>query len=229
MKPDRWRQVDELYAAALERKPEERAAFLDAACAGDAELRREVEEMLGSDAKAQDFIETPVIGLAVELMAGRAGKAAAEGRGSGLSSTSDSIDRAVRSQPRLAGRYASSACSGAEAWARSTAPTTWRLRQPVALKPCPRNFPLDGPRSRASKEVIVVRRFRTARRPLSDVGEADSLHFPRWSTSRGEDSPRSSSASAAAAGQGSETARQLCAGSRPYTIGACCTATRPRT
>ena len=36
MKPDRWRKVDELFEAALEREPHARAAFLDKACGDDA-------------------------------------------------------------------------------------------------------------------------------------------------------------------------------------------------
>ena len=35
MKPERWQQLDELFHGALEREPEERAAFLDEGCAGD--------------------------------------------------------------------------------------------------------------------------------------------------------------------------------------------------
>jgi Tol biopolymer transport system component len=46
MDPARWRRVEEIYQAATERKPEERAAFLAAACAGDEDLRREVESLL---------------------------------------------------------------------------------------------------------------------------------------------------------------------------------------
>jgi len=46
MTPERWRQIDRLYQAALERDATEREAFLDKACAGDEELRREVESLL---------------------------------------------------------------------------------------------------------------------------------------------------------------------------------------
>ena len=42
MKPERWRQIETVCQQALTRAPEARAAFLDEACAGDAELRREV-------------------------------------------------------------------------------------------------------------------------------------------------------------------------------------------
>jgi hypothetical protein len=40
--PERWATVDRLYHAALAQPPNERAAFLADACAGDEELRREV-------------------------------------------------------------------------------------------------------------------------------------------------------------------------------------------
>src|SRR5258708_2191180 len=46
MEPNRWREVDRLYHAALERDPEARAAFLDAASGGDEELLDEVRSLL---------------------------------------------------------------------------------------------------------------------------------------------------------------------------------------
>jgi serine/threonine protein kinase/tetratricopeptide (TPR) repeat protein len=46
MDPARWRRVEEISQAAAERKPEERAAFLAAACTGNEDLRREVESRL---------------------------------------------------------------------------------------------------------------------------------------------------------------------------------------
>ncbi|MGH9835315.1 MAG: protein kinase domain-containing protein, partial [Blastocatellia bacterium] len=57
MDRDRWRQIEELYHAALERAPDERAAFLAEACADDSGLRREVEELLRYDGAAESFIE----------------------------------------------------------------------------------------------------------------------------------------------------------------------------
>src|SRR5262245_37720749 len=57
MKPERWRQVDQLFQAALERAPEERAAFIGAACIGDDSLRLEVEELLRYDGAADGFIK----------------------------------------------------------------------------------------------------------------------------------------------------------------------------
>lgn len=46
MDPERWRQVEEVYHAALEREPKARAAFLDTACGSDRQLRREVESLI---------------------------------------------------------------------------------------------------------------------------------------------------------------------------------------
>jgi serine/threonine protein kinase len=51
MNPQRRRQVDELYGAALEREPGERDAFLAEACKRDEELRREVESLLAGRAE----------------------------------------------------------------------------------------------------------------------------------------------------------------------------------
>lgn len=43
MKAEQWKEVERLYHAALECAPEQRADFLDEACAGDVDLRKEVE------------------------------------------------------------------------------------------------------------------------------------------------------------------------------------------
>jgi serine/threonine protein kinase/Tol biopolymer transport system component len=57
VKPDRWQQVEELYHAALEREPDERAAFLAETCAQDLALRREVEELLDYDGVEESFMQ----------------------------------------------------------------------------------------------------------------------------------------------------------------------------
>jgi serine/threonine protein kinase/Tol biopolymer transport system component len=56
MKSERWKQVEQLYHAALERTPEERAAFLAENCAADPALQREVEELLRFDGASEGFI-----------------------------------------------------------------------------------------------------------------------------------------------------------------------------
>ncbi len=42
----RWRRIEALFEGALDRPPEEREDWLDAACDGDGELRSEVAAML---------------------------------------------------------------------------------------------------------------------------------------------------------------------------------------
>jgi eukaryotic-like serine/threonine-protein kinase len=68
MKPERWRQVERLYYAALERQPDERAAFLGSACAGDESLRREVASLIAAGDSVGGFMEPPV-GFAAEAPA----------------------------------------------------------------------------------------------------------------------------------------------------------------
>ncbi|MFL5339741.1 MAG: protein kinase domain-containing protein [Gemmataceae bacterium] len=54
--------LEVIFFAALEKGvPEERAAYLDAACAGDADLRRRVEKMLAAQAQAGSFLEQPAL------------------------------------------------------------------------------------------------------------------------------------------------------------------------
>jgi len=49
--PERWREIERLYHAALERAAAERPAFLSEACGRDEELRREVESLLAYHAQ----------------------------------------------------------------------------------------------------------------------------------------------------------------------------------
>src|SRR5262245_5885362 len=72
MNPDRWRQIEVLYQAALERDAIERAAFLDEACAGDEELRLEVESLLMADEeakKSEDFLNQNALQVAARVIA----------------------------------------------------------------------------------------------------------------------------------------------------------------
>ena len=59
MDPERYRKAGDLYHAALELTPEDRSAFLERACGGDVDLRREVESLLAAHQQAGHFIEEP--------------------------------------------------------------------------------------------------------------------------------------------------------------------------
>src|SRR5262245_41429088 len=69
MTPERHKQIGELYHAALEVASAERAAFLDRECAGDQELRHEVESLINSHQQAGDFIESPALKVAAQMLA----------------------------------------------------------------------------------------------------------------------------------------------------------------
>jgi len=71
MNPDRWRQIGQLYHAALELEPAARAAFLDGACGGAEELRREVESLLQAHQRAGDYFAAPAMEVAAEMLANR--------------------------------------------------------------------------------------------------------------------------------------------------------------
>src|SRR5438876_7686600 len=78
MKPERWQQLDKLFHSAIERAPEERAAFLDEACAGDQELRKEVEVLIAANEKAGSFIEKPALDVEARSLANEQSDAGAE-------------------------------------------------------------------------------------------------------------------------------------------------------
>jgi Tol biopolymer transport system component/tRNA A-37 threonylcarbamoyl transferase component Bud32 len=61
MNPERWRKVEELFHAALERAPEARPAFLDGASSEDADLRRQVELLLVKQEQAGSFLEIAAV------------------------------------------------------------------------------------------------------------------------------------------------------------------------
>jgi serine/threonine-protein kinase len=73
MKRERWNQIDQLLDAALELPRQKRAAFLDQACAGDDELRKNLDALLASDDDARSFLEQPALDVAAkELVAKKA-------------------------------------------------------------------------------------------------------------------------------------------------------------
>jgi non-specific serine/threonine protein kinase/serine/threonine-protein kinase len=59
MTPERWQQIKAVLAAALERTPVERAAFLEEACGGDISLRAEVESLIACEQPGDSVIDSP--------------------------------------------------------------------------------------------------------------------------------------------------------------------------
>jgi serine/threonine protein kinase len=69
MKPERWQQIDKLLEQALEQEPDRRNLFLDSACAGDQELRREVETLLAAHDQGGSLLSSPALAVATQQSA----------------------------------------------------------------------------------------------------------------------------------------------------------------
>jgi len=67
MPPERWRQVEQLYLAAVDKSPGDRAAFLAEACAGDSALRQEVESLLAYAPGADSLLQAAVQEAAAQI------------------------------------------------------------------------------------------------------------------------------------------------------------------
>ncbi|MBI1765771.1 MAG: protein kinase [Acidobacteria bacterium] len=69
MTPERWQRVDEIFQTAIELKAEERAVFVESACAGDEQLRREVDSLMAADEQGLNLVEESVLQVAAGLLA----------------------------------------------------------------------------------------------------------------------------------------------------------------
>ncbi len=69
MDKHRWQQIEQIYFSALDLSAAERDAYLDTACAGNVELRREVEALLVSENQADDFLVVPALEQAAQELA----------------------------------------------------------------------------------------------------------------------------------------------------------------
>ncbi len=212
MKPDRWRKVDELFEAALEREPHARAAFLEKACGDDADLRREVEKMLSFDRQAEDFIQTDVFDVAARLIS----QPPKESSLKKSTSTSDSIDDA-RFIPGdvLSDRYRIAGLLGRGGMGEVYRADDLKLKQAVALKFLPASLIADGAAlARFYKEVSVARQIshRHVCR-VYDVAEYQGEHFISMEFVRGEElSSLLKRIGRLPQDKAIEVARQLCGG-----------------
>lgn len=158
MNPEHWQQVKEVFEAALEHDPEQRAAFLDHACAKDETIRREVQARLASHDAAPNFMDTTAL-------AGSAG---------GLSGAAAKLSAGQRF-----GRFEVVSLLGAGGMGEVYLAHDSRLNCKIALKLLPSYFTDDQER---------VRRFEREARAASalnhhniltihEIGRADGRHF----------------------------------------------------
>jgi TolB-like protein/Tfp pilus assembly protein PilF/tRNA A-37 threonylcarbamoyl transferase component Bud32 len=62
MTPERWRQVEEIFQAALDLSPEDRTRYVSDVCAEDNDLKRDVESLLSQYDSAGELLEQSVYG-----------------------------------------------------------------------------------------------------------------------------------------------------------------------
>lgn len=67
MDPERLRQIEDRYHAALDLPPGERESFIRDSCGEDKELRREIESLLAVRQSSNNFFEQPPLSLAAEM------------------------------------------------------------------------------------------------------------------------------------------------------------------
>ncbi len=60
MEDKHWARIEDIFHEVADLTIDERAAFLDRACAGDQDLRREVESLLAADAQRDEFLRVAV-------------------------------------------------------------------------------------------------------------------------------------------------------------------------
>src|SRR5262245_55731726 len=70
MTPERWARLRSIFNQAVECQGAERNALLDAACGADADLRREVEEMLAFDAGSEERLRHAIGGAVTDAVHG---------------------------------------------------------------------------------------------------------------------------------------------------------------
>ena len=62
MPPERWHRVVEVFGDVKDLPSAHRNSYLEVACEGDSELRRQVEDLLAEDAAAEDFLQ-PILAV----------------------------------------------------------------------------------------------------------------------------------------------------------------------
>jgi serine/threonine protein kinase/Tol biopolymer transport system component len=158
MTPERYQAIARLYHAAMEMERDRRATFLEQACAGDEELRREVESLIASDEEAVDFIEAPALEVAAEMLAAEQGA----GR----------VGRQVS-------HYRILSLLGAGGMGEVYLAEDMRLRRRIALKLLPAQFTHDANRVRRFKQEAVA--ASSLNHPniitIHEIGQVDGTHY----------------------------------------------------
>jgi serine/threonine protein kinase len=141
MASERWRKIERIYDAALQRAPSERPAFLESVCVDDEALRRDVERLLAANEKAGGFLASP----AWEVAPGT------------LVSQTMTVDRDPSLVGRHVGHYSVLAPLGVGGMGEVYRAHDSRLNRQVALKVLPDLFAINPDRlARFKREAHVL-------------------------------------------------------------------------
>ena len=186
MDADQYQQVKRLYMAAAELNEEEAAAFLDAACAGNETLRREVESLLAYDRTETLLVDDPKLAEKGQLVRPDFNEEPLE-TPNGTTGTdsprkpSDQKNEPERFEPgtTVAGRYRILGLLGRGGMGEVYRADDLRLEQPVALKFLARSRSADEDwLARFHGEVRLARRVTHPNvNRVYDIGEADGEVF----------------------------------------------------
>jgi serine/threonine protein kinase len=69
VKPERWKQIDELFDAVLDLPEPEREGFLTEKCGGDDDLKKEILSLLNATAGSDNFLEKSAMGVVAQNLA----------------------------------------------------------------------------------------------------------------------------------------------------------------
>ncbi len=158
----RWRQVEEIFRAAVELPAAERREFLDAACGSDTALRRELDELLAADGAKGDFIAAAV----------EAGE--------------ELLLRQARALPPRFGKYEVEGRLGEGGFGVVYRGRDPLLDRPVAIKACSRSD--EGLRRRFYREARIAAGLRHANiTTVHELGVEDGVPFLVQELLEGED------------------------------------------
>ena len=156
--PERYRQIDELFRAALEIEPDKRSEFISSACSDDEALRKEVEALLASSGKEWSLIDQPLTELASLILP---------------------EDRQDLTVGESLGHYEIISLLGAGGMGQVYLAQDTRLGRRVALKLLPFAFTTNEPRLRRFQQE--ARAASALNHPgiltIHDIAEIEGRHF----------------------------------------------------
>jgi serine/threonine protein kinase/Tfp pilus assembly protein PilF len=145
MKPEQWQRITDLFDEAMTRGLKERSAFLEEACEGDRDLRKQVDRLVKSHEKSGDFLESSAFAVAPELL---------------------TDDRASASVGELIGHYQIESLIGIGGMGEVYLARDERLGRKVALKFLP---------ERLTTDETQLSRFKTEARAASALNHPNIL------------------------------------------------------